>query len=221
MFRSLCGDEVLKNVVIATNMWGEVTPERGAARERELATNELLFQPVLDKGARMLRYEDSKASAESILRRIVFNQLLPLHIQEELVDERKDIMDTSAGKELTRMLDAARERCRNELADIQKEMAEALEAQDMRAKAELEAAHAELVEKMERNQADRDRLSWEYFENMKRAEEELGMFRIRKQGARIHGGDEFFAFMRQIHKFLRWGWLAAMNIASDSRGMSS
>ena len=67
MFRNLCGDENLKNVVIATNMWGEVTPERGAARERELATDDLLFRPVLSHGAQMVRYENSTASAESIL----------------------------------------------------------------------------------------------------------------------------------------------------------
>ena len=43
MFRKLCGDETLRNVALVTNMWSEVTSERGAARERELRTDPLLF----------------------------------------------------------------------------------------------------------------------------------------------------------------------------------
>ena len=54
MFRNLCGDENLKNVVIVTNMWGEVDLPRGEAREQELRTDPQLFQPVMVQGAQML-----------------------------------------------------------------------------------------------------------------------------------------------------------------------
>jgi len=39
MFREFCGDATLKNVILVTNMWGEVTQDVGEARERELTTN--------------------------------------------------------------------------------------------------------------------------------------------------------------------------------------
>ncbi|KAJ3490912.1 hypothetical protein NLI96_g1104 [Meripilus lineatus] len=53
MFRDVCGDTTLNNVVVVTNMWGEVTPDLGRDRETQLATNPSLFKPVLDKGAKM------------------------------------------------------------------------------------------------------------------------------------------------------------------------
>ena len=36
MFRELCGEKTLKNVILMTNMWGRVTPQQGAAREQQL-----------------------------------------------------------------------------------------------------------------------------------------------------------------------------------------
>ena len=36
VFRQLCGDEALTNVAIVTNMWENVEPATGVAREKEL-----------------------------------------------------------------------------------------------------------------------------------------------------------------------------------------
>jgi len=46
MFRELCGDSTLKNVILVTNMWGDVSGSVGEARERELARE--FFKPVLE-----------------------------------------------------------------------------------------------------------------------------------------------------------------------------
>lgn len=54
----------MENVVVVTNMWREVNKEIGGA---ELAREDILKKPVLDKGAIMLRHENSK-SAHSIIR---------------------------------------------------------------------------------------------------------------------------------------------------------
>ena len=85
MFRELCGDSGLKNVVILTNMWGQVTKDVGEARERELATDNLFFKPVLDKGAQMLRHDHTLASAQKVLRYFFNNQPAVLQIQREIV----------------------------------------------------------------------------------------------------------------------------------------
>lgn len=74
MFRSLCGEKTLRNVVIVTNMWGQVSPEVGEAREHELATDEVLFKPVLNKGATMMRHGGTAESAHAILERFVHMQ---------------------------------------------------------------------------------------------------------------------------------------------------
>ena len=97
LFRQLCGESVLKNVVIVTNRWEEVDPQVGEAREAELMCEDLFFKPVLDKGARMARHQGTVRSAERVIRLILENHPLPLRIQEELVDQGKDIMTTGAG----------------------------------------------------------------------------------------------------------------------------
>jgi len=78
MFRKLCGDTTLQNVVIVTNMWGEVGSRVGDAREAELMEDDAFFKPVLDKGGQMARHNNTVASAESIIRRILDNRPLPL-----------------------------------------------------------------------------------------------------------------------------------------------
>ncbi|EKM58588.1 uncharacterized protein PHACADRAFT_90161, partial [Phanerochaete carnosa HHB-10118-sp] len=110
MFRKLCGDEALGNVVVVTNMWGEVTSERGAAREHQLRTDERLFAPVLQGGATMLRHDNTYESAQAILAHLVGNRPRALRIQRELVDEGRDIAETAAGAELGSELEALRKR---------------------------------------------------------------------------------------------------------------
>ena len=92
MFRKLCGESTLKNVIILTNMWGEVSREIGEAREQELATKDMFFKPALAKGASMKRHENTPASAYKILQTIVNNHPLSLQIQREPVDQKNDIL---------------------------------------------------------------------------------------------------------------------------------
>ncbi|KAL0579291.1 hypothetical protein V5O48_002689 [Marasmius crinis-equi] len=100
MFKQLCGEHTLKNVVIISNMWGQVSPELGNAREEELTTNEQFFKPALDKGAKMVRHDNTPENALAILRHLVGNEPLPLRIQTEIVDGKKDIWQTAAGDEV-------------------------------------------------------------------------------------------------------------------------
>jgi hypothetical protein len=71
MFRKLCGDDTLKNVVIVTNTWSEVGQAKGEMREAELKNK--FFKPALDKGAQMLRHDNTVQSAHNIsFRTILF-----------------------------------------------------------------------------------------------------------------------------------------------------
>jgi hypothetical protein len=121
MFRELCGDSSLKNVVILTNMWGEVSKEVGEARERELASDDLFFKPVLEKGAKMIRHDHTLTSAQKVLGYFFNNRPAVLQIQREIVDEKKDILQTAAGEELNRELIEQMQRHKREMIDLQKE----------------------------------------------------------------------------------------------------
>jgi len=104
MFRKLCGEPTTQNDVVITNMWGEVDPIVGEARENELKHDEDFFKPILEGGALMIRHNNTRTSAHNILRHILKNHPLPLQVQRELVDEKKDISKTTAGTELSREL---------------------------------------------------------------------------------------------------------------------
>ena len=173
MFRKLCGDETLSNVVIVTNMWGEVSAERGEERERELRTDDLLFAPALQKGECMLRHDSALGSAQTILRRIAGNRPRALQIQRELVDEGKDISKTAAGIELNRELETMHLKHAEELVEVRTEMQEAIALKDEETRKELEAVRTDLLKRMERIESDRGRLSKEFAEERAKADERM------------------------------------------------
>ncbi|GJE95427.1 Ras-like GTPase domain-containing protein [Phanerochaete sordida] len=172
MFRSLCGDSTLANVVVVTNMWSEVSAEKGAAREHELATDGALFKPVLDKGAAMARHANTLASAQAILGRLVANVPLPLQIQRELVEEHKALEQTAASEELkTQEMREAQRRQEAEL-QRQREAAEAARrAQEAQKARELAEAQRQRAIQEAQAQAERERVQRE-LEAARRQEEE-------------------------------------------------
>ena len=160
MFREICGDEALKNVVLVTNMWGEVSLGVGEAREDELSSK--FFKPVLDKGAQMSRHHNTVESAHDIIRKIAKNFPVALRIQRELVDEHKNIADTAAGEAVNRELNEQMERHQTELKSIQEEMVHALNEKDEEARQELEEEKNKLQEQLERIKRDSEGMASNY-----------------------------------------------------------
>ena len=170
MFRELCGDTTLKNVVIITNMWGEVSQDVGEARENELITN--FFKPVLDKGAQLARHHNTVQSAHDIIRRIIKNQPIALQIQRELIDERKDIADTAAGEAVNEELNRQIRRHQAELKEVREEM-KALKEKDEEARRELQEETQRLQEKMDKARMDSESMASKYEEEKTRMKEEM------------------------------------------------
>ena len=129
----LCGESALKNIIIVTNMWTGGSQDINEAREEELSSQ--IFKPALKMGAQMVRHHSSVQSAHKIVRRFFENRPLVLQIQRELVDERKDFMDTAVGKDIE--FGGQIDRHRAELEKLREEMMQALKAQDGEAKREL------------------------------------------------------------------------------------
>ncbi|KAG0705709.1 hypothetical protein DFH29DRAFT_996582 [Suillus ampliporus] len=146
IFRELCGESSLKNVLIVTNMWSEVKRETGEARESELASKDKFFKPVLEKGARLLRHEGTLESAHTILHYLINSHPAALRIQQEIVDEHKPIEKTAAGSELRRDLEEQAEHYREEIRNIREDMA-AMRVKD-------EETRAELQEELEKKQQE-------------------------------------------------------------------
>ena len=136
MFRKLCGESTLKNVVFVTNMWKLDSHDINEAREKELSGN--FFKPALDKGAQIVRHYNTTESAHNIIRGIMKNRPAVLQIQRELVDEHKDVINTAAGESLNQELKELVRRHQAELREVQEEMRQALWAKDEEMRQELE-----------------------------------------------------------------------------------
>ncbi|KAJ7859152.1 hypothetical protein B0H14DRAFT_2747238 [Mycena olivaceomarginata] len=182
MFRQLCGESTLRNVVIVTNMWGEVGREVGEAREAELGSDDRFFKPVLDKGGRMLRNNNGITSAQAILYYLIGNHPRALRIQRELVDQGKNISQTAAGEELNRELAEQIKRHRQEMAALQEEMKEAIREKDEETRKELELETRKLQAEMARVQNDSNKLAgWPTVAEAARKETEAAEENHRRQ----------------------------------------
>lgn len=158
VFHELCG-EALPNALIVTNMWGEVTSERGERREHQLRTDNKFFAPTINAGAHMFRHQNTRDSAEAIVREIIHKVPQVLKIQREIVDEKLSLAETAAGGVLFRDLKAQEEKHKKEQEEMKQEMETANATVKEELKQEIQRQEAELVrvqeemEKLRRNQA--------------------------------------------------------------------
>lgn len=182
MFRNLCGKNALGNVVIVTNMWSGVEPEVGDAREAELMGEDIFFKPVLEKGTRMARHMDTAPSAEAIVRLLVGNQPMPLQIQTELVDEHKDIVETSAGQELNRELNGQIRKHQEDIRVITEEMEQAAKDKDEETRNELEFETRRMEDEIRRFENEAKRLASDYRREKNEFEARLGEVERARQG---------------------------------------
>ena len=169
MLRKLCGEKTLKNVMLMTNMWERVTPQQGAVREQQL--RDKYFKTAIEKGAQLCRHTHSPESTRAILRKILKNTPLVLKIQQELIDQRKDIGQTGAGEELNREIHEVVARYQREIGGLEEEMQEAIEEKDEESREELEEERRRKQEKMAKLQKDSAEMESK-FENARREMEE-------------------------------------------------
>ena len=94
IFRKLCGDEVLRNVVLGTTKWDNVNLEEGQQREQQL--KDIYWKEMLQRGSVAMRVHADSSSAWEIVNRILENDAVDLaRFQERL---QKIISDMEAGE---------------------------------------------------------------------------------------------------------------------------
>lgn len=187
MFQELCGENAFKNVVIVTTMWDAVKPEIGATREVELKTKGIFFRPVIEKGGQMARHDNTVSSARDILHRILRNNPVPLRVQEELVDEKKNIDETGAGKELDRELNEQIRKHKEEVRKLEEEAKQAIKEKDEEMKKELEAEAKRRQDEAERLENDIKRMDSDFRDQKEKQEARLEKLQeeARQEAARI------------------------------------
>lgn len=202
MFRKLCGESTLKNVVLVTNMWGKVEEDVGEAREKELA--EVYFKIALEKDAQLARHYHTTNSAHEIIRRIMKNEPTSLLIQRELVDERKDIKYTSAGKAVSEELNELMRRHEAEMNALREEMRLAIEEKDEWMKKVLEEETRKIKTQMDKMRVDSETMAAKYDQERKKMEKAMELMkdqaRLDREAAHKKHLKEIFDLKTELDK---------------------
>ena len=100
MFQELCGKNAFHNVILTTTMWDEVEEETGQLREEELKSR--YWRSMLDRNSTTNRFLGTRESALRLIEPLIdaANKKSSLLLQQELVDLRNKLPETSAGVKL-------------------------------------------------------------------------------------------------------------------------
>ena len=100
MFEELCGKNAFHNVILTTTMWDDVEEEVGEEREKELITN--YWRAMLERDSTTSRFLRTRESAFDIIEPLIeaANKRSSVLLQDELVNMRRSLPATAAGREL-------------------------------------------------------------------------------------------------------------------------
>ncbi|KAK1066326.1 hypothetical protein LTR74_007213 [Friedmanniomyces endolithicus] len=167
MFKVLVGPDPFPNVLLATTRWGQAEKldelALAESRESQLSTDEEFWAPMIRRGARVARFKDTRESAMQVVLSLIHQVPIVLQIQAELVDQAKDLIDTTAGIAANEENKRLELKYRAELAQLQQEMDEAIAERDTELQNIIENSRETFeqrlgVIKAERDLLERDRL---------------------------------------------------------------
>jgi hypothetical protein len=102
MFSHMCGKAIMSKTVLVTTKCDLVSSETLKRREADMKS--VCWNDMIDLGAEVLPFHGDSESACEILQNILQRRTLlhdgDLKIQTELVDERKRVPETKAGRKL-------------------------------------------------------------------------------------------------------------------------
>jgi hypothetical protein len=177
MFKDLVGLEPLQNVILATTRWGQagrsLELELAESRERQLKTDDAFWAPMIERGSRTARFEDTQESAMQLIFNLTNKSPVVLQIQSELVDQEKDLVDTTAGNTVNEEVRRLEKKYKDELSQIQKEMDEAFAARDSDVQEALRKAGEEYQRKLDKVHAEQDMLRYERRSDKRRMQDDL------------------------------------------------
>jgi hypothetical protein len=85
MFRKLCGEDCMRNILLATTFWDGVTELEGKRREDELRGNVEFWGGMVQKGSTITRLGTDRASGIQLLMRFANSKQVTLLAQSEMV----------------------------------------------------------------------------------------------------------------------------------------
>lgn len=116
IFKKICGEVALKNVVLVSTRWNEVDEATGAVREQQLRDD--FWAYMLGHGSTLARFYGSRDSAIAIASQLVSRNSIVLELQRELINEKKTLEQTVAGSYVSNDLSELKAQYQRELQDL-------------------------------------------------------------------------------------------------------
>lgn len=150
MFKRLCGDRNMANVVLLTTMWDQLKDE-GIGLRRDQQLREEFWDVMESKGSYIRRFDGSRAMAEAITCRLMRQRNIVLDIQRELVDQGKRLGETTAGQLIAPRLENRIGESAEGIQDLDKRIAKAKDLQNMEERRHLEQRRASAFDEQQRD----------------------------------------------------------------------
>jgi len=128
-FQSLCGQEVLENVLLTTTQWSNVDPVEGQAREDNLR-DPGLWGGLIGRGATLRRFDGTRESGMDLIRKLMSNRRKPLDIQDQMVEKRMTLLETNAGKCINEELIDLERKYKEKIESLERQFREVIEAKE-------------------------------------------------------------------------------------------
>jgi hypothetical protein len=153
MFRKLCGEDCIRNILLATTFWGSVTEIEGKKREDELRGNMEFWGGMVEKGSTIARLGTDQASGMQLLMRFANSKQITLQAQGEMVLQNKAIDDTAAARFVGEETRKIREQQEAEIRAAKARADQEVAARAAARKAEEQRRQQELVRRLEEDRA--------------------------------------------------------------------
>ena len=155
IFKKICGQLALKNVLLVTTRWNEVDEAVGASREKEL--RETFWAYMLSNGSTMTRFYGNRDSAVGIASQLMSKQNIVLELQRELVDDGKTLQQTVAGAFVNDDISEMKAQYEKELRDLE-DLRQTLQQNDRAMKRKIQQDWAREQQRLSTAREDEDRL---------------------------------------------------------------
>ena len=172
VFRKLCGDDPLKNVVITSTFWGCIADEKAVQNENELCSDPEFWGEMIENGAQVARFTGDQQSGWDVI--MAFAKKIPviLELQRELVVEGKPFEKTAVAQVVSADLAALELKYKADIEKIQKETAEALAEKDAKLEQSLKNAQKRMQRKLYKVKEEQEMIRAEKRSETRRMERE-------------------------------------------------
>lgn len=131
IFRKICGEESMGNVLLTTSGWHDNERlNRDAFSRREGELRDSYWSCMVDCGSQMGRFYGDQTSAMMIVSQLLMKKPVVLDMQKELIDRGMELKDTAAGAYLYRDLEASEREQEESLALLAQERLRRAELRD-------------------------------------------------------------------------------------------